>query len=310
MEKILQTERLTKKYRSQFALNDVSITINKGDVYGLIGRNGAGKTTLLKMITQLISPTEGKISLFGSNSKSGWEKGLKRTGAVIEALVAYDTLSAKQNLEFYCRLKGISNSKQIIGETLALVGLENTGKKKFKNFSLGMKQKLGIAIAILPRPDLLILDEPINGLDPIAITEFRQMIFKLNKQKKMTIIISSHILSELYYVATRYGIINEGRLVKELSKEEFDGMSEEYIILKTNQVSKASQVLKEKLPYSFKVISENQINIFGKNHHIAEVNKTLLFNQVDIEEIHYFKQDLESFFTNLIMDTKKGKQDV
>ncbi|WP_285118961.1 ABC transporter ATP-binding protein, partial [Lactococcus petauri] len=279
MEKILQTQKLSKKYKSQYALKDVSISIYKGDIYGLIGRNGAGKTTLLKLITQLISPTDGKVILFGSNSRNEWERNLKRIGAVIENPVAYDILSAKQNLEFYCKLRGISNSKQIIKETLELVRLENTGTKKFKNFSLGMKQKLGIAIAILARPDLLILDEPINGLDPIAITEFRRMILNLNRTENMTIIISSHILSELYQVATRFGIVNQGKLVREISKQEFDEMSEEYIILKTPQVSQASQVLEEKLNYPFKVISENQINIFGKNHHINEVNKTLLMSQ-------------------------------
>ncbi len=273
----------------------------------MIGRNGAGKTTLLKLITQLISPTDGKVILFGSNSRNEWERNLKRIGAVIENPVAYDILSAKQNLEFYCKLRGISNSKQIIKETLELVRLENTGTKKFKNFSLGMKQKLGIAIAILARPDLLILDEPINGLDPIAITEFRRMILNLNRTENMTIIISSHILSELYQVATRFGIVNQGKLVREISKQEFDEMSEEYIILKTPQVSQASQVLEEKLNYPFKVISENQINIFGKNHHINEVNKTLLMSQIEIEEIHYFKQNLENYFTNLITTTEEER---
>lgn len=307
MEKILQTQKLSKKYKSQYALKDVSISIYKGDIYGLIGRNGAGKTTLLKLITQLISPTDGKVILFGSNSRNEWERNLKRIGAVIENPVAYDILSAKQNLEFYCKLRGISNSKQIIKETLELVRLENTGTKKFKNFSLGMKQKLGIAIAILARPDLLILDEPINGLDPIAITEFRRRILNLNRTENMTIIISSHILSELYQVATRFGIVNQGKLVREISKQEFDEMSEEYIILKTPQVSQASQVLEEKLNYPFKVISENQINIFGKNHHINEVNKTLLMSQIEIEEIHYFKQNLENYFTNLITTTEEER---
>lgn len=231
-----------------------------------------------------------------------------RSGTVIEGPAAYDTLSARQNLEYYCRLRGITNSKDVINETLKLVGLENTGNKKYKNFSLGMKQKLGIAIAILARPDLLILDEPLNGLDPIAITNFRKMIEKLNKQRNMTIIISSHILSELYQVATRYGILDNGELVKEISKEDFDEMSEEYIILNTNQVSEASRVLNENTSYPFKVISENQINIFGKHHQIKEINKLLIIHQIEFEEIHYFKQDLESYFTNLISENKENKK--
>lgn len=308
MEKILETKNLSKKYQGQYALNDVAITVFKGDVYGLIGKNGAGKSTLIKIITRLVAPTNGKVIVFHSKSDKQWENNLKRSGTVIEGPAAFESLSAQQNLEYYCRLRGITNSKDVIKETLELVGLKNTGKKKYKNFSLGMKQKLGIAIAVLARPDLLILDEPLNGLDPIAITEFRKMIEKLNKQKKMTIIISSHILSELYQVATRYGILDNGELIKEISKEDFDEMSEEYIILNTIQVSGASRVLKENTTYPFKVISNDQINIFGKNHQIKEINKLLISHQIEFEEIHYFKQDLESYFTNLISENKENKK--
>lgn len=308
MEKILETKNLSKKYQGQYALNDVAITVFKGDVYGLIGKNGAGKSTLLKIITRLVVPTNGKVVLFHSKSDKQWENNLKRSGTVIEGPAAFESLSAQQNLEYYCRLRGITNSKDVIKETLELVGLKSTGKKKYKNFSLGMKQKLGIAIAVLARPDLLILDEPLNGLDPIAITEFRKMVEKLNKQKNMTIIISSHILSELYQVATRYGILDNGELIKEISKEDFDEMSEEYIILNTVQVLGACRVLKENTTYPFKVISNDQINIFGKNHQIKEINKLLISHQIEFEEIHYFKQDLESYFTNLISENKENKK--
>lgn len=308
MEKIIETRSLSKKYQTQYALKDVAVTIYKGDVYGLIGKNGAGKSTLLKIITRLIIPTNGNVILFNSKSNKQWENNLKRSGTVIEGPSAYDTLSAQQNLEYYCRLRGITNSKTVIKETLNLVGLENMGKKKYKNFSLGMKQKLGIAIAILARPDLLILDEPLNGLDPIAITEFRKMIEKLNKQRNMTIIISSHILSELYQVATRYGILDNGELVKEISKEDFDEISEEYIILNTIQVAEAGRVLRDNTSYPFKVISKNQINIFGKHHQIKEINKLMINHQIEFEEIHYFKQDLENFFTNLISNNKETEK--
>lgn len=309
MEKIIETRSLSKKYQTQYALKDVAVTIYKGDVYGLIGKNGAGKSTLLKIITRLTIPTKGSVILFESKSNTQWEHNLNRTGTVIEGPAAYDTLSAKQNLEYYCRLRGIANHKVVINETLKLVGLEETGNKKYKNFSLGMKQKLGIAIAILARPDLLILDEPLNGLDPIAITDFRKMVEKLNKQSGMTIVISSHILSELYQVATRYGILDNGELIKEISKEEFDEMSEEYIILHTGQVSEASRVLKEKTSYPFKVVSENQINIFGKHHQIREINKLLIIHHIEFEEIHYFKQDLENYFTTLISNNKENNNE-
>ncbi|WP_285141042.1 ABC transporter ATP-binding protein [Lactococcus petauri] len=309
MEKILETKNLSKKYKNQYALKDVSVTIFKGDVYGLIGKNGAGKSTLLKIVTRLIVPSSGRVILFNSRSNAQWEHNLKRSGTVIEGPEAYDALTAQQNLEYYCKLRGITNSKVVIDETLELVGLESMGNKKYKNFSLGMKQKLGIAIAVLARPDLLILDEPLNGLDPIAITEFRKMIRTLNRKKNMTIIISSHILSELYQVATRYGILNEGRLVKEISKEDFDEMSQEYIVLITTQVSEASRVLKENTSYPFKVVSKNQINIFGKHHQIKEINKLLINQNIELEEIHYFKQDLEDYFTNLILNNKGDKNE-
>lgn len=309
MEKILETKNLSKKYQNQYALKDVSVTIFKGDVYGLIGKNGAGKSTLLKIVTRLIIPSNGRVILFNSRSNTQWEHNLKRSGTVIEGPVAYDTLTAQQNLEYYCKLRGITNSKVVIDETLELVGLESMENKKYKSFSLGMKQKLGIAIAVLARPDLLILDEPLNGLDPIAITEFRKMIGNLNRKRNMTIIISSHILSELYQVATRYGILDNGKLVKEMSKEDFDEMSEEYIVLITPQVSEASRVLKENTSYPFKIVSENQINIFGKHHQIKEINKLLINKNIDLEEIHYFKQDLEDYFTNLISNNKGNKNE-
>lgn len=308
MEKILETKNLSKKYENQYALKDVSVTIFKGDVYGLIGKNGAGKSTLLKIVTRLIVPSNGRVILFNSRSNAQWEHNLKRSGTVIEGPVAYDTLTAQQNLEYYCKLRGITNSKIVIDETLELVGLESMGNKKYKNFSLGMKQKLGIAIAVLARPDLLILDEPLNGLDPIAITEFRKMIGNLNRKRNMTIIISSHILSELYQVATRYGILDNGKLVKEISKEDFDEISEEYIVLITTQVSETSRVLKENTSYPFKVVSENRINIFGNHHQIKEINKLLVKQNIELEEIHYFKQDLESYFTNLISENKENKK--
>ncbi|MDR2977707.1 MAG: ATP-binding cassette domain-containing protein [Streptococcaceae bacterium] len=300
METVLKVNNISKRYGQQYALRDVSMTIQQGEIYGLIGRNGAGKTTLLKLITRLIFATNGSLSLFGSSTDHEWTKSLKRTGAVIESPAAYDNLSAAQNLEYYCKLRGIPDSKKVISETLALVDLIDTGKKKFKSFSLGMKQKLGIAIAILSRPDFLILDEPINGLDPIAIADFRKLVLRLNQERKMTIIISSHILTELYQVATHFGIINQGQLVKEISKDEFDALSEEYIVLKTGQVEHASQLLKDKTNYPFKVVSQDQINVFGKNHQIGEVNILLAQSGIAVDEIYYFKQDLESYFTNLI----------
>ena len=300
MGTILQVNNLTKKYHQHLALDNVSLELKKGEIYGLIGRNGAGKTTLLKAITRLIDSTDGEISLFGSQISSEWTKGLERTGTVIETPVAYDQLTAKQNLAYYCKLRGIVDADKIIKETLALVDLADTGKKKFKNFSLGMKQKLGIAIAVLSNPDFLILDEPINGLDPIAIVDFRRLIKRLNEEKGMTILISSHILTELYQVATKFGIINDGRLIKEITKTEFEELNQSYITLKTPDIERASMFIQDSLGFPIKAVAKKSVHIFGEATQIRDMIEALVHEKIIIDEIFYSKQELETYFTNLI----------
>lgn len=300
METVLKVDHVTKKYKTQHALDHVSLDIHKGEIYGLIGRNGAGKTTLLKTISRLISPTEGNVRLFGSLTSSDWTEALKRTGSVIETPVAYDQMTAVQNLAYYCTLRGIVDKENVIRDTLELVGLADTDKKKFKNFSLGMKQKLGIAIAILSKPDLLILDEPINGLDPIAIVEFRQLMKRLNEERNMTIIISSHILTELYHVATRFGFLNDGVLVKEISKTDFDELSEAYIVLNTSAMSEASRILQEEMHYKLKVVGQNELNIFSQSHEINRIVQRLVAAGIPIDGIYYQKEELEAYFTDLV----------
>ena len=301
MEKVLEISHLSKKFGHQYALNDVNLTIRKGDVYGLIGKNGAGKTTLIKVITQLIQETNGSISLFASTSRSQWTQALKRVGSVIESPVAHKHMTAYQNLVYYCKARHIPNPDQVIKETLNYVGLNNTGKKKFRDFSLGMKQRLGIAIALIAKPDFLILDEPINGLDPVGIKEFRQMIKRLNDELGMTILISSHILSELYLVANRFGIVDQGRLIKEISKAEFEEQGEDYIILKTSQLALASQLIQDQLHHRIKVIDKDgEIHIFGQTHDIKVIVKALVQADLDVDEIYYARQDLEKFFTDLV----------
>ncbi|MDE6724597.1 MAG: ATP-binding cassette domain-containing protein, partial [Ruminiclostridium sp.] len=210
MEYLLTTNAVTKQYGRQRAVNAVSIHIRQGAIYGLIGRNGAGKTTLLKMISGLAAPSEGDFSLFGKTGREVSEY-MSRIGSLIENPGIYPNLSAPENLQLKCLAMGI-RKKGVIGELLETVGLGDTGKKKVRNFSLGMKQRLGIALALVGDPDLVILDEPINGLDPQGIAEIRETIFKLNKEKNITFIISSHILEELSKIATDYGIIHNGIL--------------------------------------------------------------------------------------------------
>lgn len=230
---ILTTQALTKDYDSGPALTQVNLSLEEGDIYGLIGQNGAGKTTLLKLITRLIHPTSGTVSLFGSSSDREWSQALTRVGAVIESPAAFPNLSAYENLRYQATLLCLPQAEQVIQETLELIDLQNAGRKPFKDFSLGMKQRLAIGLAILAKPDLLILDEPVNGLDPIGISDLRALLRRLNRELGMTMIISSHILSELQQVANRFGFIKDGRLIKEISKTEFDSLSEDYIVLKT-----------------------------------------------------------------------------
>lgn len=301
MQTVLEVKQVTKQYGQQYALDHVSLSIQKGDIYGLIGKNGAGKTTLLKTISRLIHANSGTVSVFGSQNSKEWNEALRKIGTVIETPVAYNQMTAYQNLNYYCKVHQIAKPDQLIKETLAYVGLSNTGKKKFRNFSLGMKQRLGIAIAILGRPDLLILDEPINGLDPVGIQEFREMVKRLNQELGITIIISSHILSELYLVATRFGFINQGHFIKELSKEEFDRESGDYIILKTDNIKQAAHLVQDKLGYQLRPTNkEDELHISGKVQEIRKIAKELVLADIPIGEIYYAHKDLEKYFTDLI----------
>ena len=258
---ILKTNNLTKKYKNFAALDNVSITIRKGDIYGLIGRNGAGKTTLMKLITTLTNPTSGEFELFGEGSNHLTEN-KRRIGCLIENPSFFPNLTAYENLKYYSIQKGIVDMTQI-EESLELVGLEDVRNKKFKNFSLGMKQRLGIAFAILDHPDFIILDEPINGLDPIGISDLRETFKRLNEEKNITILISSHILSELYAVASRFCILEHGRVVKELTKEELDIECSKCIVIKTDDVKKATTVLEKELnTTNYKVIDKREIRLY------------------------------------------------
>jgi ABC-2 type transport system ATP-binding protein len=231
-ESVLQTNGITKQYKDTRAVDNVSITVRKGDIYGFIGQNGAGKTTMIRLITSLISPTAGEIALFGKSDPSGLADGRKRIGCLTEGPVMFPTLSAGDNLEYYRIQRGIAD-KTVVGKALESVNLTGTGKKQFRQFSLGMKQRLGLALAIMSKPDFLILDEPINGLDPTGIVEFRAILQNLNKERGMTILISSHILTELNQVATRYGIIHDGKLIREIDDPSEVGSNLEDYFLKS-----------------------------------------------------------------------------
>ena len=232
-EIVLKTTKLSKVYGSQVAVNNVNMTIRKGDIYGFIGKNGAGKTTLIRMIVGLIHKTSGEIELLDATSEADLDKSRKMIGSLVETPTFYKSMTARENLEISRLVRGIPSKKEI-DEVLDLVGLNDTGKKKVKNFSLGMRQRLGIANALLGNPKILILDEPVNGLDPVSIVEIRELLKKINKEKDITILISSHILGELSELATCYGIINNGNLIEEISGKELNEKCRQYIEVVVN----------------------------------------------------------------------------
>ena len=301
MENILKTIDITKKFSKKVAVSSVNMTIKKGDIYGFIGRNGAGKTTLIKMLVGLSQPTSGSIKLFDTKNLN---KVRSKIGTVIEAPAFVPHLSARQNMLIQWKLLG-TKDKSIIDETLKLVGLDNVGRKKVKKFSLGMKQRLGIAMTLMGEPELLILDEPTNGLDPEGIIEIRQMLKKLNQEKGLTILISSHILGELSKLATRYGIINDGVLVDEFTEEELVERCQSSLVVKVNDVNKASEILKSELnTEKFSVLNENTLEVFDFIDSPGTVNTVLAKNDIVVESISKKSVDLEEYFMKVIGGNK------
>ncbi|MDI9215723.1 MULTISPECIES: ABC transporter ATP-binding protein [Clostridium] len=294
---VLQTDSLTKKYGKQIAVNKVNINVEKGDIYGLIGKNGAGKTTIMKMVCGLISQNQGDIKLFES---SNLKKGRKRIGTIIEQPALYPNMTAKENLIYYDKLLGITDYGNV-EEVLALVGLEDTGKKKTKSFSMGMKQRLSIAISLIGNPDFLILDEPINGLDPSGIKEIRELLLKLNCENGITIFISSHILGELAKIATKYGIIKKGVLIDEFSAKELEKRCKKCISLVVNNSEKAVYIIKNTIKSTdYKVLEEGKICIYDCLDIPEQINKALVENNVLVSGLTLEGNDVEAYFIKMM----------
>ena len=296
-ELLLQTRNLTKQYGRHRAVDDVNMHIKKGAIYGFIGRNGAGKTTCLKMISGLSTPSYGEIEMFGYKGKD-LQKVRSRVGCLIEAPGLYGNMSAYDNLNIKCKLTGIKK-KGYIEELLKTVGLDTVGEKKTKHYSLGMKQRLGIALALVGEPDLLILDEPINGLDPQGIVEVRETIQKLAKERGMTICISSHILEELSKLATDYGIIHNGCLVQELTREELMKKCSERIELTLDNPKQAIAVLDDMGFNSYQVIDKEHIHIFERLGESASLNMELAKAGIPVKGISITSEELENYFLRL-----------
>ncbi|WP_144510456.1 ABC transporter ATP-binding protein [Bacillus sp. FJAT-22090] len=297
---VLQTNQLSKQYKHQLALNKVNLSIKKGSIYGFIGQNGAGKSTLIRIVTGLAIPTTGTTELFGESNEQQLIEARKRIGTIIEGPALYPQMTAAENLEAHRLLKGIPG-KECIQKTLALVGLKDTGKKKAKNFSLGMKQRLGLGIALLGDPEFLILDEPINGLDPMGVIEIRELLKKLNQEYGITILISSHILSELHLLATHYGIIHQGELLEQLTVEELNKKCQQYLHIKVDNIEKAAALLENKLATTkFEVMPDETIKLFDYLDTPGKVSTCLASEGLIIEQFMPMGEDLETYFMNRI----------
>lgn len=297
MEYAVSTRCLTKKFRNHTAVNGINLHVKKGEIYGFIGRNGAGKTTCMKMISGLSTPTSGEISLFGKQDpEAGEMRG--RIGNLIENPGLYPNMNAYENLKCKCLALGI-HKKGYIADILEQVGLQDIGNKKVRNFSLGMKQRLGIGMALLGEPDLLILDEPINGLDPQGIAEVRETLKNLNRKKGMTIMISSHILEELHKVADTFGIIHNGELVQELSREQLEEKCSDYIEIIVQNAEQVCTILENMGIRNYRVIDSGMIQIYERLDESGLINAELAKRNCMINSIRVTHEKLENYFLEL-----------
>ncbi|WP_026693105.1 ABC transporter ATP-binding protein [Peribacillus kribbensis] len=300
MDYIIKTNELTKTYKGREVVSRVNMKVRKGEIYGFLGPNGAGKTTLMKMLTNLVKPTSGEIELFGEKLQNVSYEVLKRMGSIIEYPAFYDKLTARENLELHCEYMGYYDSKAI-NSALDLVKLKDIEHKSVKDFSLGMKQRLGIARAIITKPSLLILDEPINGMDPVGIKELRDLFHMLSREYGITLLISSHILREMEQIADTIGVISGGRLIREVSMHEIKEQNTEYIEVVVNDLHKAIYVVEEVLRLkNFKVMDDEKLRIYDAGVELGELSKELILHSVVINGMHRKNSSLEDYFLNLI----------
>lgn len=304
MEYVLTTRGLTKHYGHFKALNSLTMHVPKGSIYGFVGRNGAGKTTLIRLICGLQSPTSGSYSIYGIDSTTKEiTKSRRRMGAVVETPSIYLDMTAEDNLKVQYRVLGLP-SYEGIRELLKLVGLENTGKKKARNFSLGMKQRLGIAIALAGNPDFLVLDEPVNGLDPQGIIEMRELILKLNREYQITVLISSHILDELSRLATHYGFIDGGRIVKELSAEELEAACRKCVRAEVSDTKVLARVL-DHMNIDYTILSPSSADIYARIN-ISQLTLALAKESCEVLSLQERDESLESYFISLVGGDRHG----
>lgn len=299
-ETILEVKQLTKRYGKQLALNNFDLTVSKGEIVGIAGRNGAGKTTLFRIITGLTPEFSGSLSLFGSLDEQGALENRHFVGTIIEAPAFFPDLTAKQNLEYYRIQRNIKDQNRV-DEMLALVDLADTRRKKFKEFSLGMKQRLAIALALLHRPQLLIFDEPTNGLDPTGIIQVRDLLLKLAQEEELTILVSSHILTELEHLATRFVIIEQGIKIDEFTKGELQERIQSYYEIRVNKPLAAINILQTAFPDAqMELDTDELIKVYDLNIPAEDLADTLFQNEFKLSHLVRKTHKLEEVFLNMI----------
>lgn len=300
MTYILRTKGITRMYKDKEVVSNVNMSIKQGEIYGLLGPNGAGKTTVMKLITNLVKPTSGEIEIFGEMLTDHSYHIMGRMGTIIEQPIFYDKLTARENLELHCEYMGYHN-KKAINDALQLVNLKGIDNKRVRELSLGMKQRLGIARAITTKPELLILDEPNNGLDPIGMKELRDLLQLLSKQYGISILLSSHIISEIELIADTVAVMKDGRILKEASMVHISGQTSEYVEITTKERSKAAFVLEHHLQITnFRITDEGEIRIYDCRLPQSELMKVLILHEVPIETLHKKIGSLEDYFLSIL----------
>lgn len=297
-EVVLSVQGLYKKYGKNLVINNASFELERGKIYGFIGQNGAGKTTIIRMLAGYARPNTGNISIFGDDSEKGLSEGRKRIGLIVENPALYTKMNAYDNIEIQKTLYGIKNPN-LADELLTLVGLANVGKRLVKNYSLGMRQRLGIAMALVNNPEILVLDEPVNGLDPMGIVEIRELLLKLNRERNITILISSHILSELYQLATDYIIINRGQIIEKLTLAELDDKCSSYIIMQAEDVEAAKKVL-ERMGINQIENGENGFIRFKNSNNVRAIAQAFMDEKILLTHFSVQTESLENYFVKLV----------
>lgn len=299
MEYIIETENLSKKYGTATVVDNINLHVPKGKIYALLGRNGAGKTTAMKMMLQLVCPTAGTIQLFGTDYRDNTNKLHSKIGSIIETPGFYENLTAYENLQLLARLRG-QRKADCIHKSLEIVGLQNERVKPFSDYSLGMKQRLGIAAAILHEPELLILDEPINGLDPIGISEIRLFLSELSRISGTTIFISSHILSEIEQIADIIGVMHEGRLIEEVNITELHKLVRRYTEFNVSDTIAATNLLVNQFQITDYLVLGNSIQVYDCTHNCGEINRMFVENGLLVTKVNLYEENLEDYFSDLI----------